>query len=163
MLTFEEFYTLLVQIEAVLNSRPLTPLSSDPNDLVPLTPTHFLITNPGLPMPEPDVANIADNRLNRYHLIEKMRQHFWLRWQKEFVSELQQRTKWKKEKGALNIGDLVIIKEDNLPVMVWKLGRVIGIHPGKDGVVRVAEIKTATGEIKRSFSKICPLPADHSS
>ncbi|XP_050555834.1 uncharacterized protein LOC126911643 [Spodoptera frugiperda] len=159
-LTFEEFYTVLVQIEAVLNSRPLTPLSSDPNDLLALTPAHFLI---GRPLTTPiceDITDAATYRLPRYDRIEQMRQHFWQRWSKEFVSELQTRTKWQKNKGDLNENTLVLIKEENQPPLKWRLGRVLAVHTGKDGVSRVAKIRTASGEILRSFSKICPLPVD---
>uniref|UniRef100_A0A2H1X027 SFRICE_036894 n=1 Tax=Spodoptera frugiperda TaxID=7108 RepID=A0A2H1X027_SPOFR len=81
-------------------------------------------------------------------------------WSKEFVSELQTRTKWQKNKGDLNENTLVLIKEENQPPLKWRLGRVLAVHTGKDGVSRVAKIRTASGEILRSFSKICPLPVD---
>ncbi|XP_066261359.1 uncharacterized protein [Euwallacea similis] len=160
VLTFEELYSLLTQVEAVLNSRPLSPLSTDPIDLNPLTPAHLLIGRPLVALPEPDLRTITTNRLNRFQLIEQMRQHFWDRWHKEVVSELQQRVRWKRNQHQLKVGTLVIIKEDNTPVMNWRLGRILSVHPGKDGVARVATIKTVRGEVKRSFAKICPLPCN---
>ncbi|XP_066244730.1 uncharacterized protein [Euwallacea similis] len=117
VLTFEELYSLLTQVEAVLNSRPMSPLSTDPIDLNPLTPAHLLIGRPLVALPEPDLRTITTNRLNRFQLIEQMRQHFWDRWHKEVVSELQQRVRWKRNQHQLKIGTLVIIKEDNTPVM----------------------------------------------
>lgn len=56
----------------------------------------------------------------------------------------------------------MVIKEDNLPPLKWKMGRVIAVHPGPDGIARVADIKTAAGVIRRAFSTICPLPVTSS-
>lgn len=157
-LSFEDLYTVLVQIEAVLNSRPLTPLSSEPDDYMPLTPGHFIIGRPLTSLPSPDYQDMPNNRLTRFQQIEKLRQHFWSRWSKEYVSELQQRIKWRTNKDALKINSLVLLKEDNSPPLKWRLGRVVAVYPGTDGIVRVADVRTATGVVRRSFSRICPLP-----
>ncbi|XP_052755320.1 uncharacterized protein LOC128201681 [Galleria mellonella] len=158
-LTYEELNTTLVQIEAVLNSRPLTPLSSDPADYNPLTPGHFLIGRSLTSLPERDYRLYSTNNLTRFQRIEQLRQHFWTRWSKEYIAELQQRVKWRSCKDNLKLDTLVVIKEDNLPPLKWKLGRIVEVHPGPDGIVRVADIKTSTGVIRRAFSKICPLPS----
>ncbi|XP_072375598.1 uncharacterized protein [Diabrotica undecimpunctata] len=158
ILTFEELSTVFAQIEAILNSRPLSPLSSDPNDENPLTPAHFLIGKPLIATPEPDITDLPTGRLSRFQLLEQMRQNFWRRWSKEYISELQQRVKWKKTQRTLSQGSIVIVKEDNINPLKWRLGRVLELHPGKDGICRVASIRTATGVIRRAFSKICPLP-----
>ncbi|XP_033222655.1 uncharacterized protein LOC117176509 [Belonocnema kinseyi] len=63
VLTVEEFYTLLVQEEGLPNSRPLTPLFSDPNDFSPLTPAHFLIGRPINSVADPDLSHLPENRL----------------------------------------------------------------------------------------------------
>ncbi|XP_039748893.1 uncharacterized protein LOC120625761 [Pararge aegeria] len=158
-LDFEDLYTVLVQIEAILNSRPLTPLSNDPLDLTPLTPGHFLVGRPLTALPTPERLHTNESRLSRFERLERMRQHFWSRWHKEYLAELQQRTKWQTSKGpALKEGMLVLIKEDALPPMKWSLGRVIKTHPGSDGVVRVADLRTAKGVVRRAFNRICPLP-----
>lgn len=157
-LTYEELNTTLVEIEGILNSRPLTPLSPDPEDFLPLTPGHFLIGRPITSLPEQDCRDRAYTALSRFHRIQQLRQHFWARWSKEYIVELQHRTKWTSEKTALKLNSLVLVKEDNLPPLKWKLGRIVAVHPGPDGVNRVADIKTATGVIRRAFSKICPLP-----
>ncbi|XP_013181006.1 PREDICTED: uncharacterized protein LOC106127472 [Papilio xuthus] len=159
-LTYEELNTVLVQIEAVLNSRPLTPLSADPSDLLPLTPGHFLIGRPLTALPAGCYEHHATGRLSRYQHLEHLRQHFWSRWSKEYISELQLRTKWRSNLNPLQEGVLVILKEDNLPPLKWRLGRVVAVHPGADGVSRVADVRTATGVVRRAFSKICPLPHD---
>lgn len=156
-LTYEELNSVLIQIEALLNSRPLTPLSTNPEDLLPLTPGHFLIGRPLTSLPVKDLRDHSHHHLARYQRIEQLRQHFWARWHKEYVSELQLRVKWKAPKDALKLNSLVVIKDDNLPPMKWKLGRVVALHPGTDNICRVADIKTATGVVRRAISKICPL------
>ncbi|XP_052747839.1 uncharacterized protein LOC113516532 [Galleria mellonella] len=133
-------------------------LISDPNDFLPLTPSHFLIGRPLTALPCKDLTSTATHRLMRYDRIEQMRQHFWQRWSKEYVSELQTRTKWKVQQPDIGQDTLVLIKEDNLPPLKWRMGRILRTFPGKDGVSRVAEIRTATGIIQRATSKICPLP-----
>lgn len=157
-LFFEEFNTVLCQIESILNSRPLSPLSSDPNDFLPLSPAHFIIGRTLTSLPDENLENVAINRLTRYQLAQQLCQHFWSRWKREYICELQRRTKWKASNGSLSKGALVILKEENLPPSDWRLGRIMEIHPGADGIGRVATIQTARGMLKRSFSKICPLP-----
>ncbi|XP_076384534.1 uncharacterized protein LOC143263460, partial [Megalopta genalis] len=125
-LTFEELYTLLTQIESSLNSRPLSPLSSDPTDLNPLTPGHFLIGTALTTLPSDDLRDIKVTRLNRYQLIQQMVQHFWQRWQREGIQQLQQRHKWQHSTTSkLAVDSLVIIKEDNLPPLQWSMGRIV--------------------------------------
>jgi hypothetical protein len=149
-----------VQIEALLNSRPLTPLSSNPNDLSALTPGHFLIGRPLTSLPTVNYEDYSASRLTRYQRIEQLRQHFWTRWCKEYVAELQQRVKWRTNDGQLQAGTLVLLKEDNIPPLKWKLGRIVAVFPGRDGINRVADINTLNGIVRRSFSKICPLFED---
>ncbi|XP_029170291.1 uncharacterized protein LOC114939979 [Nylanderia fulva] len=92
-LTFEELQTTLCEIEAVLNSRPLTPLSSDPNDLAYLTPGHFLVGEVLSDFPCHDLTDliIKEGRLIRLQRVEQLRQHFWSRWSREYLNQLQQR------------------------------------------------------------------------
>jgi hypothetical protein len=156
-LTYEELNTSLVQIEAILNSRPMTPMSSDPEDYAPITPGHFLIGRPLTSLPVEDLRDCSYTHLTRHKRIEQLRQHFWERWSKEYVSELQQRVKWKQNQDSLQLNTLVVVKDDSLPPLKWKLGRITALHPGADGISRVASIKTATGVIRRAFARICPL------
>lgn len=160
--TYEEMYTLLTQIEGCLNSRPLTPLSNDPNDYLPLTPAHFIIGNSLAATPQLDVQEKPYTRLNRYHRLQQLFQHFWKRWSHEYLNQLQQRPKWKtSEPNALKLGTLVILKEDNLAPLHWPMARVIEMHPGPDQVVRVVSVKVPSGAVyKRTVSKICILPVE---
>jgi len=90
-MTFEEASTLTSEIEAILNSRPLTALSNDPNDLSYLSPGHFLIGSTLTSYPEVDLIKTKINQLSRWQLVEKIRQDFWKRWSTEYLLNLQQR------------------------------------------------------------------------
>lgn len=156
-LTLEEFQTILCQIEACLNSRPLCPLSADPTDYEPLTPGHFLIGAPLNSLPDADLTEFKANRLSRWQLTQQITQHFWNRWSSEYLNTLQQRNKWMTKRKNLEVGDLVVIKDDNLLPTKWKLGRISKTHPGADSSVRVVTVKTALSELKRPIVKLCPL------
>ncbi|XP_041972782.1 uncharacterized protein LOC121728634 isoform X5 [Aricia agestis] len=158
--TFEELATCLTHIEAVLNSRPLTPLSSDPKDFCVLTPAHFLIGRPLLCVPCSQVTDANISRLDRWKRVQHIRTHFWGRFHNEYTSLLQVKTKWFASRGELKPGSLVLIKDKMAPPLLWSLGRVIKTYPGVDGVTRVAELKTRKGTIRRAFNSICPLPID---
>ncbi|XP_052744116.1 uncharacterized protein LOC128199280 [Bicyclus anynana] len=160
-LTFEEISTLFAQVEAILNSRPLCPLSPSPNDFLALTPGHFLIGRPITSLPSPDLTDHNSSSLQRYARLEQIRQHFWNRWNKEYVSELQNRLKWRTNDGPkLKIGDLVLIHEEYVPPLSWRMGRVTRMFPGRDGVSRVVDINTTKGSLRRPLTRICPLLPD---
>lgn len=158
-MTYEELNTVVIRIEACLNSRPLCPLSSDPSDLSALTPGHFLTGDSLCAIPEPDLTATPMNKLNRWRRVSQASQQIWLRWQKEYVAQLQQRNKWSNDKGPnVEIGTVVLIKDDSIPPLQWKLGKVLELHPGADNMVRVVTLKTSNGQFKRAVRKICPLP-----
>ncbi|XP_055923722.1 uncharacterized protein LOC129954081 [Eupeodes corollae] len=158
-LTYEELNTLIIQIECILNSRPLSPLSEDPNDLKPLTPGHFLTGSSLIAIPEPDLCDKNLSYLNRWQRVQWLMQQFWHRWKNEYLHTLQQRNKWKRNKFiGLQLNDIVIIRDDNIPPLKWKLGRVMELHPGTDHIVRVVTLKTATGIFKRAVANLCRLP-----
>ncbi|XP_063891680.1 uncharacterized protein LOC126055847 [Helicoverpa armigera] len=119
-------------------------------------PRHFLVGRPLTSLPS---APINTKSPNRYQLIEKIRQDFWQRWRREFVAELQQRTKWKTRQHELRVGDLVILKEENVPPLQWRLGRVTRLYPGTDGVSRVADVMSSRGTVRRAVNKMCILPS----
>ncbi|XP_045536200.1 uncharacterized protein LOC106710902 [Papilio machaon] len=120
---------------------------------------HFLI---GRPLTSIPTKLITATRPNRYELIEKIRQHFWERWRREYISELQQRTKWRIGQQGLSCGDVVVLKEENLPPLQWRMGRVCRLYPGADGVSRVADVTTSRGIIRRAINKLCLLPTSES-
>ena len=108
-------YTLLARIEAILNSRPIIPISTDPNDLQALTPSHF---------------SISENRLNRWRRVEKPRQHFWQCWSKEYLTQhFTQVNTRKTATSQVRVGGLVVLVKENPPPQQWKMGRIVETVP----------------------------------
>ncbi|XP_044262789.1 uncharacterized protein LOC123010153 [Tribolium madens] len=142
VLMFEQLYTLVVQTEALLNSRPLCPLNNDPNNLRSLTPGHFLTLEPLTAPPNPDLSHLKISNLSRWQLVQRMQQEFWKRWHNEYLHTLYQRRKWAVAPLSLvDIGSLVLLKDELSPPLQWKMGRIESIHSGPDGHVHVATIQ----------------------
>ena len=158
ILSLDEFNTVLVQIEGILNSRPLTVLSDDPTDLQSLTPAHFLVGRPLTMLPSLDVSNENENRLTRPALLDSIVQRFWKRWHLEYLHSLQARSKWNVSQPTINPGAVVLIIDEHSPPFVWLLGKIEEVFPGKDGIVRVASVRTKNGVYTRPIVKLCPLP-----
>ncbi|XP_061704588.1 uncharacterized protein LOC133515953 [Cydia pomonella] len=159
-LTFEELSTTLCEIEACLNSRPLIPVDTTDPDVEVLTPGHFLIGEAPVTIPNPDLREINTNRLSRWQFTQKLVRDFWHKWQNEYLSRLQERPKWLKREREFELGDIVLIKDDQLPPGKWSLGRVLDKHPGPDGVTRVYSVRCRGDVTKRSVSKLCELPVN---
>ena len=154
-LSFEEFLTILNQIEAVLNSRPLYPMSSDPNDPTPLTPAYFLIGESLLTLSSADIQ-VSTNV--RYRLLQNMIKDFWKVWKRDYLITLQIRKKWFTDGPEFKVGSLVLLAEDNERPLERKTGRIIEVYPGNDSIVRVVKVKTTTGEYIRPVAKLRKLP-----
>lgn len=156
ILSYEELLTVLAQIEALINSRPLTALSSDPAEPSALTPAHFLHSAPlfSLPAPRVDSPNLRE----RHSLLDKMVQSFWQRWRTEYLHQLQARSKWTTPSTSIQLGTVVVIMVDNAPPLSWPLGVVEAVHPSKDGTTRVVTVRTSKGSFVRPVVRVCPLP-----
>ncbi|XP_067637460.1 uncharacterized protein [Eurosta solidaginis] len=157
-LTFEELGTVLIEVEAILNSRPIAGASDDPNDGEAITPAHMLIGDSLTAMPETHKSTEKLRFLDRWQRLSSLKAQFWSAFQRDYILSLQARTRWDKPQPNLEIGTLVLLHEDNLPPQKWMVGRVIGIKTGVDGKVRVADVKTATGVLRRAIHKLAMLP-----
>ncbi|XP_076384498.1 uncharacterized protein LOC143263340 [Megalopta genalis] len=162
LFSFEQFNTFVIEVEAILNSRPLTPLSSDPNDPIALTPGHFLIGDSLTSFPDIDFRKTPSNRLSNWQHIQKVKQDFWARWYKEYINQLNVRQRWTKGSPNITKGTIVVLKEDNLPPLQWRLGCVVQLHPGQDDFARVVTVRTSQGVYKRNVRQLAPLPIEHS-
>ncbi|XP_061400825.1 uncharacterized protein LOC133336561, partial [Musca vetustissima] len=139
--------TVLVEVEAVLNSRPIAPLSPDPNDGEALTPGHLLIGAGLRSLPPESVGEDSDNKeryCKRWQMLSALKQRFWRAWSRDYVLGLQDKAKWHNPQPNIEVGQLVLVHEDNLPPQEWVTGRILNVTEGQDGKVRVAEIKTKT-------------------
>lgn len=160
ILTYEELSTLLAQIESCLNSRPLCPLSADPADSDALTPAHFLIGEATNCIPEEDLLSVSIDRLSRWKLVERLKQNFWDRWNREYLCRLQSRPKWNKMERNIRVGDIVLLLHERSIPGQWPLAKVEQLHPGNDDLVRVVTLYCNGKYIKRPISKVCLLPSD---
>ncbi|XP_065368694.1 uncharacterized protein LOC135961125 [Calliphora vicina] len=141
---FEEFSTILTQIEGILNSRPISAMSDDPADFKALTPGHFLRGAPIMSFPENYEHKIG--LINRWERLKAIHQQMAIRWKEDYLKSLHKRYKWKNVSTNLKSGDLVVIMDDLLPPSEWRLGRIETTHIGSDDNVRVADVRTATGQ-----------------
>lgn len=158
LLTYEEMTTFLTQVEAVLNFRPLCPLSDDPEDLSALTPAHFLIGSTLSTLPEPSLETVKVSHLSRWQLNRQMLERFWAHWSKECLQRYLSIYKWNREPSPIQTGALVLVVDERYPPSKWPLGRVCELHPGKDGLVRVVTVRTQVSTLKRPIAKLCLLP-----
>jgi len=156
--TFEELYTLLSEIEACLNSRPLCSLSNDPFFSNYLSPGHFLIGDPLTQLPTADLTHLKGNTLSRWQGYQQQLQLFWQRWSSDYLSELQKRQRWTTASSNLQPGQVVLLKDDDTNPLQWPTALITDVHPGRDGRIRVVTIRTPKGTYKRSITKICPIP-----
>jgi hypothetical protein len=159
-LTFEEMTTYLAQVEACLNSRPLTPLSSDASDITALTPAHFLVGSTLGLVPEPPIEEDPSKLLVRWRQVQQAQQCFWRRWSLQYLNHLQQRSRWRGATVNFAVGQLVLVHDHRSPPAKWILDRVTATHPGADGLVRVVTVRTANSECRRPIAKLSPLPME---
>lgn len=158
-LTYEEMSTVLTQIEACLNSRPLSAVLEDSDKLTVLTPGHFLIGEAILTVPDQNFFTENVSSLRRWQHSQRVFQSFWRQWSQEYLTKFLQHYGLKPTNiQQPKVGDIVVIKEDNMPPSRWLYGRVIAVHPGSDQIVRVVTLKTKSGLIKRPTCKLCILP-----
>lgn len=133
-------------------------MSSDAEHIEPLTPGHFIIGEAPIVVPSPDLQDVTMSYLSRWRYTQKLVQDFWRRWHQEYLSRLQQRPKWLSSKVEFEIGDIVLIKTENLPPGKWSLGGVTAKHPGPDGSTRVYSVKSGSNVVKRCVTKLCLMP-----
>ena len=157
-LHYEELSTLMCQIEAILNSRPITQLSTDPNDPQALTAGHFLIGRPLIAPPQRNVLDVNFNRLQRWDRIIQIKQDFWRRWNQGYLHRLQVRTRNYKDKNPVKVGHMALLHVDNAPPLHWPLGIITDIFPGNDGITRVARIRCSGSTFDRPVNKLAILP-----
>ncbi len=156
MFSRAELTSLLIQIEGCLNSRPLVSLPSGPNGVEALTPAHFLIGCPVTALPIEDVPRTTSLR-SRWRELQSTLSAFWRIWSAEYLNSMQQRPKLRTALRNIKVGEVVIIQEPTPPAF-WRLGRVVGVRPGADGLVRVVQVWIAGGSVlERSIRSLVPL------
>ena len=156
--TFEQLTTILCKVEAIVNSRPITPMNENPFDLQVLTPGHFLTGRSLVAKPERNLLLSPTSHLNRWEGLQQVQQRFWSVWYHDYLNTLQTRPVNFREKSTFNIGDMVLIHDSNLPPLKWLLGRIVKLFPGKDKIVRNVRLITRYGDKDRHVRYLRPLP-----
>ncbi|XP_055527103.1 uncharacterized protein LOC129719731 [Wyeomyia smithii] len=152
----EVLETIMLEADAIVNSRPLTYVSLEAEDDEALTPNHFLLygrTGLKQPITEPVQGNILrDSWKLAQHIIDD----FWRRWVREYLPMLTRRTKWFEPVKPLKPGDLVVIIDEQARNR-WERGRILETFPDKSGQVRRATVQTARGVLARPAVKLAVL------
>uniref|UniRef100_A0A5S6QKN7 Integrase catalytic domain-containing protein n=1 Tax=Trichuris muris TaxID=70415 RepID=A0A5S6QKN7_TRIMR len=162
LLTEQEITTVLTEVEARVNSRPLTFIGEDPKDMNVLTPFHFLIGREFRALPdqvatEESVIMIpqsGDEMRQRWRYQQRLVAHFWKRWRREYITTLATRNKWCGTRTPPMVGDIVLIAEENVPRTRWSMGKIVEVLPGSDGMVRSVRLRTIRGIITRPIAKL---------
>ena len=166
-MTLKELRTLIPQIECKINNRPLTYVSGDLENLTELTPAHLLYGYRLDSVPESvDTAEAYDPSYNSREFLDRLSKNlsfklesFWSRWRKEYLTSLRERhiNRIRGSENKIGVGDVVLIHDDCLPRLRWKLGLVSELFRGADGLVRSVRLRTKNGETNRPITKLYPL------
>lgn len=167
-LKFNEFRTVVAKIEAVLNVRPLTYVSSDLNEPQALTPSHLLYGDRLTSLPydpsredellDPIFCKKPSPILDIFFRLQKILKFYWTRWQRDYLTSLRERhnVSNKRFESTVKVGDVVLVHNEG-PRMEWKLADIDKLIISPDGEVRATEIRTAVGKTNRLISKLYPL------
>lgn len=150
----EALQTLFCEVESIMNNRPLTRSSKDPNDLEVLTPNHILLLKSETYMPVGVFSKHDTYVQRRWRQVQYLADQFWKRWSTEYLHTLQERQRWHKAKRNITVGDIVLIVDSN-PRCSWALGRVTATHPDQKGHVRTVSVKTKANILQRPVHKLC--------
>ena len=167
-LTYDELLTNLIEIEGTINSRPLT-YDYNEVDVEVLTPSHLIFGYRLQSMPD-DVVRVNDDDVDeveghrkRYRFLTRLRDHFWTRWRREYLTDLREYHKGKERRVdvVVELGDVVLVFDEKLKRGFWKLAVVERLITGKDGVVRGATVRLSEkGKSKclnRPVQRLYPL------
>lgn len=152
--------TMLAEIAAILNARPLCPVGSDPESYDVITPAQIL--RPGTPAEPQRVREFTSEEALRdgYRRSQWYAQEFWRHFTLGYLPLLQKRAKWLNVRNVFAAGDIVLVTEKDTPRYLWRLGRVISLLPSTDGLVRKLRIRLANrSELERDVRYVCKLEA----
>ena len=153
-LNYEHLRTCLSYVENTMNERPLTAVTEDSGDLMPLTPAMFLrgIRNADFPEGETLQSYFQQHYLKRRSLQQELKQRF----RSEYLSQLVQRSKEQSCKLP-KISDIMLVGSDDLKRLQWPMARIVELISGRDNVTRTARVRTQHGTLLRPIQKLYPL------
>lgn len=141
-LSHEVLCTLMAEVAAIMNARPLVPVSTDPDNPEVLSPS-MILTQKSAVEPPPGNFTEKDMYTKHWKQVQTLANQFWTRWRKEYLPHLQRRQKWTTHRKDLQVGDVVLLKDKQTERNNWPMGRINATFPGRDGHVRQVEVKTS--------------------
>ncbi|XP_064472437.1 uncharacterized protein LOC135386462 [Ornithodoros turicata] len=153
--TFEQLNTILIEIEATINSRPLTYISDDPRDFSPLCPSHVLVWKrltqlPGFSLLRDDHNQTRSSLIDRAQRRQDMLADFWRRGTREYISELPPAHRFQHLTVVpFAVRELVLLSSTHQARALWPIGRITEVQPGRDGVIRACKVILPSGSISR--------------
>jgi hypothetical protein len=161
-LTDDELSTVAAECEAMLNNRPLSYVGSDPDDVEPPTPAHFLAAGQLMPLLPSEIQVEEVSTKRRWLFLQSITSKIWKRWQKEYLPCLQRRPDWNQTVRNLEPDDLVLIMDRNQPRgRRWLRGKIEETFPDDRNVVRSAKVLTQNGVLHRPVTKLIHLLREH--
>ena len=156
-LTHELLVTLLAEVSAIVNARPIATISSDIDDPQPLSPS-MLLTLKSRPL-FPPPGNFTPQELHarrHWKRAQYLADQFWVRWHWEYLQSLQKRPKWNKRKRNLATGDIVIIRDKEAHCNDWQIGKVVEAIASDDGEVRKANVlqRRSLQDLPKEFARL---------
>ena len=166
-LSHEVLSTLMAEVTAIMNARPLCAVSSDPDQPLILAPATLLTQKIGAPLDPPCESDDKDLFRSQWRRVQRLADMFWGRWRREYINSLQARTRWTTEKPNLREGDVVLLKDAQAKRNDWPLGLIAKTLPSEDGKVRKVLVKTTKAGERKQFLRpiteiILLLPKDSS-
>ena len=157
LLNDEQLLTLMTETENILNSRPITHVSRDPDDPLPLTPNMLLMMKSETHIPYRICENENSPTRKLWRQIQYLVNVFWRRWVREYLPTLQRRQKWQRSTRDLRVGDVVLLAHEKVSRGQWPLGVVEDVKTGRDGHVRSCVVKTKDSKAVKPITKLCLL------
>ncbi len=154
----EVLRTVMIEIEGILNSKPLGYVSSDIADPDPVTPNLLLMGwhDASLPLVTYPDSELHSRRQWRHRQI--LSDHFWAHFLRNYLPSLQSRQKWRTDNPNLQPNTVILILDPQLPRSQWSVGKVISLHPSKDGRCMVADVQVKDRTYTRPVAHLIPLP-----
>jgi hypothetical protein len=141
-LTHEVLCTFMAEVSAIVNSRPIVPVSHDPDSPLVLTPAMLLTSKHGQEHAPFDGKDMKETYQAQWKHVQVLSNLFWSRWKEEYLQSLQQRRKWDSVQDNVKPGDIVLLTKSEEHRINWPIGVVTRVFPSKsDGLVRTVEIR----------------------
>lgn len=161
----DEMSTILKEIEAQINSRPITDVSDEPSEQNYLTPASFLIGRSTMNMPlKPRITKRPKPEQRMLNTLLKQQNKFldtiWRSWREEYLRNLGTVNNQINHSDCVKVGELVMVGHQNLPRTTWEVGVIEDLKEGRDQRVRTAFVRTTKGVIPRSVQHLSRLEAD---